>query len=89
MEYKRLGKSGMKVSSLCLGTMDFGSKIDEATATKIVKRAFDLGINFFDSADVYNNGKSEEILGRAIKGMRNDLVIATKVRQLYWSRSER
>jgi len=80
VEYKRLGKSGVKVSSLCLGTMEFGAKIDEATAIKIVKRAVDLGINFIDTADMYNNGKSEEILGRAIKGMRDDLVIATKVR---------
>jgi len=80
VEYKRLGKSGVKVSSLCLGTMDFGSKIDEAAAIKIVKRAVDSGINFIDTADIYNNGKSEEILGRAIKGMRDDLVIATKVR---------
>ncbi len=80
MEYKRLGKSGVKVSSLCLGTMDFGSKIDEAAATKLVKRAFDLGINFIDTADMYNRGKSEEILGKAIKGMREELVIATKVR---------
>jgi 1-deoxyxylulose-5-phosphate synthase len=81
VEYNRLGKSGVKVSRLCMGTMDFGSKIDEASAIKLVKRAVDLGINFFDTADVYNNGKSEEILGKAIRGMRDDLVIATKVRQ--------
>ncbi len=81
MEYNHLGKSGVKVSRLCMGTMDFGSKIDEASAIKLVKRAVDLGINFFDTADVYNNGKSEEILGKAIRGMRDDLVIATKVRQ--------
>ena len=80
MEYRRLGKSGVKVSRLCLGTMDFGSRIDEPTAIRIVKRAVDLGINFFDCADIYSKGKSEEVLGQAIKGMRNDLVIATKVR---------
>jgi len=68
------------VSELCLGTMNFGSRVDESTAVKIVRRAVDLGINFVDTANAYNRGKSEEILGKAIKGMRDDLVIATKVR---------
>ena len=68
------------VSELCLGTMNFGSRVDESTAIKIVRRAVDLGINFIDTANEYNRGKSEEILGKAIKGMRDDLVIATKVR---------
>ena len=64
MEYKRLGKCGVKVSEICLGTMDFGSKVDGENAIKIVKRAVDLGINFIDTANVYNNGKSEEYIGK-------------------------
>ncbi|MBC7090534.1 MAG: aldo/keto reductase, partial [Nitrososphaeria archaeon] len=70
MEYKRLGKCGVKVSEICLGTMDFGSKVDEENAIKIVKRAVDLGINFIDTANVYNNGKSEEYVGK-IENKRN------------------
>jgi len=80
MEYKRLGKWGVKVSELCLGTMIFGSQVDEAASTEIISRAVDLGINFIDTANVYNQGKSEEIVGKAIKGMREDIVLATKVR---------
>jgi len=81
MKYKRLGNSGVKVSEFCLGTMHFGSKVDENTAKKLVRRAVDKGINFIDTANVYVGGKSEEIVGKAIKGMRKDLVLATKVRQ--------
>ncbi len=73
MEYKQLGKSGVKVSNLCMDTMDFGSKINGAAAIKLVKRAVDLDANFFDTADVYKNGKSEEILGKVIKAMRDEL----------------
>jgi len=80
MKYKRLGKHGVKVSAFCLGTMIYGSQIDESTATKIIGKAVDLGINFIDTANTYNGGKTEEILGKAIKDMREDLVIATKVR---------
>ncbi len=80
MKYRRLGKSGVNVSELCLGTMYFGSTVSEETALKLVKRAVDLGVNFIDTANVYTQGRSEEIVGKAIKGMREDLVIATKVR---------
>jgi aryl-alcohol dehydrogenase-like predicted oxidoreductase len=80
MKYRRLGKYGVKVSELCLGTMIYGSQVDEATATKIIRRAVDLGVNFIDTADVYVQGRSEEIVGKAIKGMREDIVLATKVR---------
>jgi aryl-alcohol dehydrogenase-like predicted oxidoreductase len=80
MRYKRLGACGVKVSEVCLGTMNFGSKVDEATAISIVKRALDLGVNFIDTADVYSNGRSEEIVGKAIKDAREDIVLATKVR---------
>jgi len=80
MKYKNLGKAGVKVSELCLGTMIFGQQVDETTAIKIIKRAVDLGINFIDTADVYTEGRSEEIVGKAIKGMRDEIVLATKVR---------
>ena len=81
MKYKRLGNSGVKVSEFCLGTMHFGSKVDENTARTLIQRAVAKGINFIDTANVYVGGKSEEIVGKAIKGMRKDLVLATKVRQ--------
>lgn len=80
MKYKRLGNSGVKVSEFCLGTMHFGSKVDENTAKKLIQQAVDKGINFIDTANVYVGGKSEEIVGKAIKGMRKGLVLATKVR---------
>lgn len=80
MKYKNLGKTGVKVSELCLGTMIYGQQVDEATAIKIIKRAVDLGINFIDTADVYTEGRSEEIVGKAIKGIRDEIVLATKVR---------
>ena len=87
MEYLRLGDSGLKVSRLCIGCMSFGGMksgyfawtLDYDQAKVIIDRAIDLGINFFDTADMYSEGKSEEILGRAVKGRREDLVIATKV----------
>ncbi|MDQ1281516.1 MAG: hypothetical protein QG670_2781, partial [Thermoproteota archaeon] len=81
MNYKRLGKCGVNVSELCLGTMYFGSEVDEMTSIEIIKKAVDQGINFIDTANVYVQGKSEEIVGKAIKGMREDIVLATKVRQ--------
>jgi len=80
MKYKRLGKCGINVSEMCLGTMGFGAEVDEPTANKIVKRAVDVGVNFIDTANTYAKGKSEEIVGRAIKGMRESLILATKVR---------
>jgi len=80
MIHKNLGKTGVKVSELCLGTMIFGQQVDEAAAIKIINRAVDLGINFIDTADVYAEGRSEEIVGKAIKGRRDDVVLATKVR---------
>jgi 1-deoxyxylulose-5-phosphate synthase len=87
MEYVRLGKSGLKVSRLCIGCMSFGGArsgyfewtLGYEKAAPIIKKAIDLGINFFDTADMYSDGKSEEVLGKAVKGVRNDLVIATKV----------
>ena len=78
MQYRNLGRSGLKVSELCLGTMTFGHTTDEAEARAIMDAAFDAGINFFDSANTYAKGRSEEILGSLLKGRRNDAVIATK-----------
>lgn len=79
IEYRLLGQTGVKVSSLCFGTMTFGREADEPTAQAIFNRCRAAGINFFDCADVYAGGKSEEILGRLIAGQRHELVIATKV----------
>ncbi|MDS0257001.1 aldo/keto reductase [Thermoplasmatales archaeon AK] len=81
MKTKLLGHTGLKVSDLCLGTMTFGRDTEESEAAKIMDRFFDLGGNFFDTANIYNSGKSEEILGNWIAGRdRESLVIATKVR---------
>ena len=79
MKYKPLGRSGVSVSELCFGTMSFGGDADEATAAAMYKTVRDAGINFLDTANEYSKGKSEEILGRLMKGHRDDLVIATKV----------
>jgi aryl-alcohol dehydrogenase-like predicted oxidoreductase len=86
METRFLGNTGLKVSSLCFGTMTFGSQwttIGTATqeeADALVSRCIDAGINFFDTADVYSTGESEEILGKALGPRRHDVVVATKVR---------
>lgn len=87
MEYVNLGSTGLKVSRICLGTMSFGSSLwrdwvlEEEAARPIIKRALELGINFFDTADMYSNGMSEEVLGRALGKFkkREEVVIATKV----------
>jgi aryl-alcohol dehydrogenase-like predicted oxidoreductase len=87
MDYVRLGKTGLKVSRLCLGCMTYGSPkwrewiLDEQASRPFFKQALDLGINFFDTADVYSIGASEEVTGRALKEMakRDQVVIATKV----------
>ncbi len=78
MEYRRIGRSGLKVSEICLGTMTFGASVDEAEAKRIVNLALDAGITFFDTADGYSLGRSEEILGQALKGRRREAVVATK-----------
>ena len=79
MQYKRLGRTGLKVSEVCLGTMTFGSQVDGVEATKIVKAALDAGVTFFDTADQYVQGRSEEIVGQALKEDRRSVVLATKV----------
>ncbi|MBL8111005.1 MAG: aldo/keto reductase, partial [Anaerolineales bacterium] len=82
MEYRNLGKAGVKVSAIGIGCNQFGGKVDAAGTKAIVHRALDEGINFFDTANVYGNpnGTSEEYLGAALEGERERVVIATKVR---------
>ncbi|MDQ3316115.1 MAG: aldo/keto reductase [Actinomycetota bacterium] len=80
MEYRRLGETGLMVSELCLGCMTFGREADEEDSKKLVARFLEAGGNFIDTADVYTRGVSEEITGRAIKSVRDDVVLATKVR---------
>ena len=75
MDYVRLGTTGLKVSRLCLGTMTYGTPawrpwvLDESESRPFIKRALEHGINFFDTADMYSQGVSEEVLGRALKDM--------------------
>ena len=79
MDLRNLGRSGLKVSPLCLGTMMFGGPTNEATAARIIAAAAEAGVNFIDTADVYTEGRSEEITGRAIREHRSHWVLATKV----------
>jgi aryl-alcohol dehydrogenase (NADP+) len=83
MKYVRLGRTGMKVSRICLGCWSYGNHADWALeidrARPILEKAFDLGINFFDTANVYSSGRSEEILGEVLEDRRSDLILATKV----------
>ncbi len=78
MKFKTIGRTGVRVSPICLGTMTFGREADEATSASIFKRCRAAGINFFDCANVYAKGKSEEILGRLIRDCRNEVIITTK-----------
>ncbi|GIV76975.1 aldo/keto reductase [Litorilinea aerophila] len=79
MNYVLLGRTGVKVSELCFGTMSFGATADEAESKRMFQRCLDAGINFFDCANVYAGGRSEEILGDLIQGIRDELVITSKV----------
>ena len=79
MEYRNVGRSGLKVSEICLGTLTFGNKTDRAESKRIVDLAFEAGVNFFDTADAYNAGLAEEYLGRALRGRRQGAVVASKV----------
>ncbi len=81
MRYRSLGSTGIKVSPYCLGAMMFGgwANRDEDACVRIIHRALDAGINFVDTADVYSGGESEEIVGKALKGRRDSVVLATKV----------
>ncbi|MCB0240421.1 MAG: aldo/keto reductase, partial [Anaerolineae bacterium] len=92
MQYTNLGHTGLKVSRICLGCMTYGTSqwrdwvLDEAESRPFFARALELGINFFDTADMYSRGVSEEVLGRAMRDLtnRDDVVIATKV-YFHWS----
>jgi len=79
MEYRLLGHTGVRVSPLCFGTMSFGGDADEETSATLYQRCRDAGINFFDCANSYSDGRAEEILGRLIAGSRDQLVITSKV----------
>ena len=85
MEHLRLGRTGLQVSRLCLGTMTFGLQCDEPTSVAILNRAVEGGITFLDTADVYplggdltTVGRTEEIIGRWLKGKRDEVIVATK-----------
>ena len=79
MKYNRLGRTGLLVSEVCMGTMTFGGVTDEPEAQRIFDRCLERGVNFFDTANGYTGGQSEQIIGRLIKDKRDDLVLATKV----------
>ena len=81
IKYRVLGSSGIKVSPICLGTMMFGGPTEEAEARRIIDHALENGINFIDTADVYAKGRSEAIIGPAIKAKRDRWVLATKLAQ--------
>mgnify|MGYP001354313940 CR=1 FL=1 len=80
MQYRNLGDTGVQVSNLCLGTMMFGgvNNADQDDCVRIIHTALDAGVNFVDTADVYSQGESEEIVGKALQGRRDDIVLATK-----------
>lgn len=80
MQYNNLKGTGLKLSALCLGTMMFGGQTGEEESLAIMDYAFEHGINFFDTANVYNQGESEKIVGEGLKGRRNEIILATKVR---------
>src|SRR6186997_192540 len=81
MEHRPLGRTGVSVSKLCLGAMMFGAwgNPDHDESIRIIHAALDAGLNFIDTADVYSAGESEEIVGKALKGRRDDVVLASKV----------
>lgn len=83
MQYRRLGSSGLRVSVIGLGTNQFGGKVDLENTQQIIDAALDLGINLFDTADIYQKGRSEEFIGRALAGRRQEAIIATKVRHKF------
>ena len=78
MEYRNLGRTGVRVSQFCLGTMMFGRSTGEADSIKIIHHALDHGINFVDTANAYAAGESERIVGKALAGRRERVVLATK-----------
>jgi aryl-alcohol dehydrogenase-like predicted oxidoreductase len=79
MQYRQLGRSGLKISPICLGTMMFGGPTDAATSSRIIAKAREAGINFIDTADAYSSGGSEQVVGRAIANNRDSWILATKL----------
>lgn len=79
MEYRQLGSTGLRVSAIGLGGNNFGPRIDEAESIAVIRRALDLGVNHIDTADLYGRGVSEQFVGKAIAGRRDEVVLATKV----------
>lgn len=79
MEYRRIGRTGLYVSRICVGSVAFGQRLSDAESLPLIDRAMGEGINFFDTANSYNEGRTEEIIGKAIRGRRYDAVIASKV----------
>jgi len=79
MEYRRLGSTGIEVSRICLGSNNFGGQLDEKASAAIIDKALDLGVNIIDTANTYTKGNSERIIGRALEGHREDVIITTKV----------
>lgn len=80
MKYKKLGRTGIKVSAISLGTMTLGTQVPETESIVIINKAIDAGINLLDTADVYGGGRSEEMIGKALKGRRDSVILATKVK---------
>ncbi len=83
MKYRLLGKTGVRVSEVCLGSMDFGRSVDEEGATRLINQAIECGINFIDTADIYGDGLAESFIGKALRNAkkRRSVVLATKFRQ--------
>jgi len=79
MKYNNLARTSLKVSALSLGTMTFGGQTSEKDSLSIMDYAYENGINVFDTANVYNQGESERIVGKALKGRRSEIILATKV----------
>ena len=79
MQYKKMGRTGLKISEITLGTMIFGQQVDEVEANTIIDLAIEKGINSFDTADGYADGRSEEIVGKSLKNKRHSVVLASKV----------
>ena len=79
MDYRRVGRTGLFVSRICVGTVAFGQRLDERESVALIDRAIGQGVNFFDTANSYNEGRTEEIIGKAISGRRYETIVASKV----------
>jgi aryl-alcohol dehydrogenase-like predicted oxidoreductase len=79
MDYRQLSRTDLRVSRVCFGTMTFGKPVDQPTANRMVERCMEMGINFFDSANAYQHGEAERLLGNALRGKRQDVIVSTKV----------